>query len=558
MISTYPSPYCIPDYDLTIDPLGPEISVTPGSMYQLLNPDATVDEHLYITNEGYDALDYEISEDPEVAWMSLTPTSGSVASGMTDDVTVTFDATGLGPGDYYSDLVITSNALYNPEVTVPVHLEVELPPDIDVTTTMSVGVLPGCYMAQGLRVDNLGAGELRYDISVSSSPPGKLADVLLVDDDNSIVYPGAFADSRDYYTEALDANGYTYDIVEVTAEGADGPDATTMADYPVVIWFTGEAWRYDQTLTANDEANLATYLDGGGNLFLSSHDYFYDRYISYDPGSFSPGQFPYDYLGVTWTDQDVWWLTYPDAGTVAGMPGSVAEGMTFDLLDIYTEKDGLCIDEIAHMGTDLFQVTDPAPTGICACQYGVEKGFKVVFTTVDFAGLVDGTSPSTRAELMGNIMDWFLGGGCPITVDPEDGTIPAESFFDVVLNFDGTAFEPCVDETMTCYLVISSNDPDEPEVTVQVDMWSGRGDVFEPACQVDVSDVVYLINYVLKDGPAPDPECMGDCNPPHDGQVDLEDVTYVIQYLFQFGPPPKAAPEVGKTAPSKLTPIERK
>jgi hypothetical protein len=51
-----------------------------------------------------------------------------------------------------------------------------------------------------------------------------------------------------------------------------------------------------------------------------------------------------------------------------------------------------------------------------------------------------------------------------------------------------------------------------------------------------LSDVVYLINYVLKGGITPDPPEIGDVN--CDGNVDLVDVVYLINYLFRGGPPP--------------------
>jgi len=149
---------------------------------------------------------------------------------------------------------------------------------------------------------------------------------------------------------------------------------------------------------------------------------------------------------------------------------------------------------------------------------------------------------------------------CPFTVSPEEGTVEPESFFDVFLTFDGNEFEECEDgvppDTQTCYLVITSNDPDEPVVSVEVDMWSGRGNVFNEGCVLDLGDVLFLINFVLKEGPAPDPLCIGDCNPPHDGSVDIEDVMYLIQYLYQGGMPPLAAPEIGP--PPTPTPLERK
>ena len=53
---------------------------------------------------------------------------------------------------------------------------------------------------------------------------------------------------------------------------------------------------------------------------------------------------------------------------------------------------------------------------------------------------------------------------------------------------------------------------------------------------INVVDVVYLINYVYIDGPAPHPLQAGDAN--SDRVVDITDVVYLIKYLFLGGPPP--------------------
>ncbi|KPL00820.1 MAG: hypothetical protein AMJ91_03050 [candidate division Zixibacteria bacterium SM23_73_3] len=621
-IDTWPSPDCIPDFDLTIDPLGPEIEVTPASFEEVLNPDPpnnTADETMNITNTGYEDLNYDITEDPEVAWLSCSPTSGTVLPGLTDPVTVSFDASGMGVGDYYTDLVVTSNALTDPVVTVPVHLVVELPPDIDVDPSISMGVLPGCSMPKGFRIDNLGEGELRYEISVEQTAPplgapgpnnihqaleairkagrtnpdlapkeaykiigakrltaehistgvseGLLlsagaepqADILLVDDDGGLP-GGSYYDIEDIYMNALDAGGYIYDyyVVDWTNPNSPGPDISILELYNCVIWFCGETWGYytpDDTFIPTDEANVAAYLDGGGNFFLSAQDYLWDVYPS--AGSFSPGQFPYDYLHLASVSQDV----INDPYTCAGLPGSVAEGMSFQTLRFTDNPDvPLWTDYLYTQSAAAVDVFD-AQGGVSAIQYDAGN-YKVIFTTTPFPGLVD-ASPSTRAELMASIVDWFGCSvpACPFIVTPDEGTIPPDSFFDVVLTFDGEAFEECVDDIMTCYLVISSNDPIDPVVSVQVDMWSGRGDVFYPPdpCVLDLGDVLFLINYVLKDGPAPDPLCMGDCDPSHDGMIDLADVVYLIQYLYEGGMPPVAAPETGQPSTIKQpAPMERK
>jgi hypothetical protein len=101
----------------------------------------------------------------------------------------------------------------------------------------------------------------------------KKADILMVDDDGGTP-GGTYSDIEDRYMDALDANGYVYDyhVVDWTDPLSDGPDLTTMQAYAMVIWFTGETWGYygNDVLTPNDEVNLAAYLDGGGNLFLSA------------------------------------------------------------------------------------------------------------------------------------------------------------------------------------------------------------------------------------------------------------------------------------------------
>lgn len=54
---------------------------------------------------------------------------------------------------------------------------------------------------------------------------------------------------------------------------------------------------------------------------------------------------------------------------------------------------------------------------------------------------------------------------------------------------------------------------------------------------LDLGDVVYLINYLYKQGPAPLPYAdQGDVNA--DGIVDLGDLVYMINYIFKGGPPP--------------------
>ncbi len=53
---------------------------------------------------------------------------------------------------------------------------------------------------------------------------------------------------------------------------------------------------------------------------------------------------------------------------------------------------------------------------------------------------------------------------------------------------------------------------------------------------IDLGDVLHLINYLYKGGPAPDPFGTGDVN--CDEVIDLGDVLHLINYLYKGGPPP--------------------
>jgi len=74
-------------------------------------------------NEGWYIDDVTVFAEG-VEWLSASPTSGVVPAGSDQVVDITFDATGLY-GAYEANLIVQSNDPVNPEVTVPVVLNVD-------------------------------------------------------------------------------------------------------------------------------------------------------------------------------------------------------------------------------------------------------------------------------------------------------------------------------------------------------------------------------------------------------------------------------------------------
>jgi PKD repeat protein len=76
----------------------------------------------------------------EIPWLSEDPISGTVPPGECTVVDVTFDSTGMAPGDYLGSLIIASDDPDTPEVAIPVTLTVLEPAIIAGVTYTITGV----------------------------------------------------------------------------------------------------------------------------------------------------------------------------------------------------------------------------------------------------------------------------------------------------------------------------------------------------------------------------------------------------------------------------------
>jgi len=79
----------------------------------------------------------------------------------------------------------------------------------------------------------------------------------------------------------------------------------------------------------------------------------------------------------------------------------------------------------------------------------------------------------------------------------------------------------------------------EVEYAIQISPWDYRGDVQPIGGDgvVDLGDLLFIINYLYKGGPEPDPYSEGDAD--CSGIIDLGDVLTLINYLYKGGPVPR-------------------
>lgn len=92
--------------------------------------------------------------------------------------------------------------------------------------------------------------------------------VLLVDDDWDFDTTVPNDGGRPFYESALNYLGYPYDVWDAVSQGI--PTAATMSSYSTTVWFTGYDWQ--TPISPTEQSELITYLNGGGNLFMSSQE----------------------------------------------------------------------------------------------------------------------------------------------------------------------------------------------------------------------------------------------------------------------------------------------
>jgi len=224
-------------------------------------------------------------------------------------------------------------------------------------------------------------------------------DILLVDDDWDFTddWPDSLG-GLPYYEGALNALGLSYDVWDVIAvEAWPGPD--TLAEYDVVIWWTGYAWQGD-VFGETEEEIVAEYLDDGGNFILSSQEYVFDA------GSVT--DFMRDYLGVQSVNEDV------DKRTVQGIGGDdIGDGLgPYDLVrpDAQAtywptgDNEGLYNDDAWATSSAAESFEYPGLNPVPCATYKDGGTYKTAY----FGFPLEWIGPDAdRAEVLGAVLAWM-------------------------------------------------------------------------------------------------------------------------------------------------------
>jgi len=92
-------------------------------------------------------------------------------------------------------------------------------------------------------------------------------------------------------------------------------------------------------------------------------------------------------------------------------------------------------------------------------------------------------------------------------------------------------------------IIITSNDPDPGDAEITIPVFLTVIDNITYMCGdpngdgvINILDVTFLVNYLYKTGPQPEPIEAGDVD--NNGECNILDVTYLVNYLYKDGPDP--------------------
>ena len=369
-----------------------EDAIVPDNMPALIYA-AKVVRTPYLTPAGPDAYNLALSDDPVPAGTPVT-LSGAINDTRYNNSHGAEPTQDIAAAEYYVDTppwVATSTAIALSASDGSFDSKTEnVEATID-TTGLSEG--KHIVFVRGQDMDgNWGAFSAIF-LSVTEGTPSP--PIMLVDDDNGSSY-------EVYFTAALDTlapeNGY--DAWNVESQGS--PAASTLRQYDVVLWLTGDD--YAATLTSTDQSNLATYLDGGGNLFITGQDV---------GRSVGESAFYSDYLHAAYVQDDT------DLSGLNGVSGDpISDGLKVDI----SGGDGANnqsrpseIDPVARAVT-IFTYTLSAATtpgesvelrGMASSGSGairVDGGtYKVVYFAFGFEAI---NAAADRQLVMERVLDW--------------------------------------------------------------------------------------------------------------------------------------------------------
>lgn len=327
-------------------------------------------QRLTVNNTGVGTLNWTATSD-QPSWLTISPSSGSIPSGGSQDTIVTTKVSALAPGTYTGNLTFSAPGATS--VVIPVTVVVQAPPMISLnpaSLTFS-GILGASIPPQTTTISNSGGGTMNWTAGSSNTQ------WLTVSPASGSLTGGASIPLNVSVNASYLGVGTYAGAITITAPGASGSPATL----PVTISITRPP-AVSVTPTSLSFAGTAGSVLPGQALTVSNT---------------GGGNF-------TWTaSASAPWVTVnPASGTVSTTPTTLTVSVDTSALAPGTSNASITIAAAGAQGSP---VTVPVTVKI-----GAGPAISVSTNSLLFSALLGGANPANQTFAISNsgggMLDW--------------------------------------------------------------------------------------------------------------------------------------------------------
>jgi hypothetical protein len=501
-------------------------------MCDSLIPGDAMTDTLWVYNMSAEAT-LRVRFSPDVPWVVCDGDQQLVPALDSLPFEVTLTTAGMDPGDHVGHLTYVCNDYSQQYDTLEVLLYLYAP-EIDIATASVEDQLEsGATSSHEVVISNIGPGRLEYTAGcqmfglttpVVAKPAVMALGTRPGDEDKSpIMEPYYAAQTRGFggpdafgynWVDSDEPGGPTYGWVDISGVGTPLSLGDDAASGELALGFDFPYY---------DAAYASVYVGSNGILTFGGPSTMRTN------TSLPTATAPNNLIALWWDDLDP-----GEGGSIYYYADAANQRfiVSFEQIQNYIPGGGtgsLTCQAILDASGEIvlqYAVMDPGQDadGLTGSTIGIEN-----------AAGDDGLTVVYNAAYMHDNLAIRFNAQRWMSLSPGSGTIEPYSSDTVTVTFNAADLET---GTYTGQVVISSNDLETPEWTIPVSLTvqsyvcgdaNGDGDV-------NVSDAVYLIEYIFKSGPPPDPLPAGDAD--GNGDVNIADAIYLINYIFKSGPPP--------------------
>ncbi|MCK5125121.1 MAG: hypothetical protein KAR42_02600, partial [candidate division Zixibacteria bacterium] len=437
------------------------------------------------------------------SWLSLAPVSGTPP----DEVTLSFDITGLSYGYYYDTVTVTDPNATNSPRKVPVTLQIvsdlpvmELEPEI-LHIVAKVGENPA---GRSVYLSNSGEGSMTFEVQENSDIISNVMPLNGTAPANIIF---------SFETDTLAFGDYYDTVVIVSPEAVNSPReliihyhiAFNPPDLYIIPFSTSinyfECWQGMNNTPPKKYFQIENH--GGGNLVW---------YAKYDSD---------------WLE-----LEYDSASNELLNSITLTENVNLLPVGVYTDTITVYSDVAMNSPKKISVTLNVIPgnqtpeiyNDLTAIDIPIQEVFG--FLLGELAALGD------VINVNAGCMDYWIEEDVPwLTIIDSVGEAPA--YITAIVDVGSYTYGSYPDSILI-YSSTASNSPQVIHLNLQV--WRLLGD-HDWNNEINLGDVVQMINYIFKYGPEAQPEPLV-ANTNCDFFVDLSDVIVLINYIFKGGNKP--------------------